>query len=48
MYMARENFWSHKQTLKSDLLKDLDALAGLDSLHRGLYRHTNDSLLVAF
>lgn len=37
-----------QQTLRSDLLKELEALAGLESLHRELYCHTNDSLLVAF
>ncbi len=37
-----------EQTLSSDMLRNLEALAGLDSLPRELYCHTNDSLLVAF
>ena len=37
-----------EQTLRSDVSRDLEALAGLDSLHRELYYHTNESLRVAF
>lgn len=37
-----------QQTLNSDALESLEALAGLDGLRREVYCHTNDSLLVAF
>ena len=37
-----------QESLNSDALERLEALAGLDSLRRELYCHTSDSLLVAF